>query len=116
MLSTKIRTAIIAIAASGAVAATAVAPVASANTFKMGTGHQVGETYSCAGAKTTYENYITQGELDASEGNLAGVAEDVNGASKTAETAKSAGCSWAAMISPTTSPKLVVSYPVRALS
>jgi hypothetical protein len=113
MLSTKIRNTVIALGAFAALAGT-LAPGASADyKLKYVEGHQVGPIKTrCDDLKRTYENFGTQAEEDAKNKNQAGVHSDVKGQNETAETAKAAGCGWAAMISPVSVP--IASLPVRA--
>ena len=112
----KTRTIIITLGAVCALASATLAPVASADyRQKVTTTNEVNAKHSCEDAKTTYENYGTAAELAQETADLTGFNSAVNGADKTWEVAKAHGCSWAAMSSPTTSTKTVVSYPVRAL-
>jgi hypothetical protein len=118
MLSTKIRNTVVALAASSAVlAGGTLATEAGAFTIKYGTGHQSGETYSCAGAKTTFENAGTLLESDLKSGNVTGAASDIALGNAVKETAKEKGCDWAAMTAPLSMPsvKPVITGPVYAL-
>jgi hypothetical protein len=117
MLSTKIRTAIIGLVASGAIVASTLAPVASADyKLTVTTTNEVNSNYSCENAKVTYENYGTLAESAQESGDLAGFNQAVSGATKTDEVAKAHGCSWAYMVAPkTTTIQPVKSTPVRAI-
>jgi hypothetical protein len=113
MLSTKIRTAIIGLAASGALLAGTLAPVASAD-YKLNvtTTNEVNTKYSCEDAKVTYENYGTAAEVAQENGDLTGFNGAVGGMTKTDEVAKAHGCSWAYMVAP---PKTITIRPVYSL-
>jgi hypothetical protein len=117
MLSTKIRTAIIGLVASGAIVAGTLAPVASADyKLTVTTTNEVNSNYSCENAKVTYENYGTLAESAQASGDLAGFNQAVAGATKTDEVAKAHGCSWAYMVAPkTTTIQPVKSISVRAI-
>jgi hypothetical protein len=117
MLSTKIRTAIIGLVASGAIVAGTLAPVASADyKLTVTTTNEVNSNYSCENAKVTYENYGTLAESAQESGDLAGFNQAVAGATKTDEVAKAHGCSWAYMVATkTTTIQPVKSIPVRAI-
>ena len=103
MLSTKIRTAIIGLVASGAIVAGTLAPVASADyKLTVTTTNEVNSNYSCEGAKLTYENFGTLAESAQASGDLTSFNQAVAGAAKTDEVAKAHGCGWAYMVAPTT--------------
>ena len=116
MLSTNIRTAIVVLGASCALAGT-LAPVASADyKLKVTITNEVNTKYSCEDAKGTYENYGVMAESAQEKGDLTGFNSAVNGADKTWEVAAAHGCSWAAAtVPPKAKTSLVVSSPVRAL-
>jgi hypothetical protein len=116
MLSTKIRTALIGLAASGALVAGTLAPVASADyKIKVTTTNEANSNYSCEDAKVTYENYGTLAETSQESGDLTGFNKAVDGMTKTDEVAKAHGCSWAYMVAPKTTMIQPKSLPMLAI-
>ena len=98
MLSTRIRTTIIALVASAGLAATSapLTPVASASKNTGGYQRTVGKVKAwqntCANAQISFENALTLAEVDRNGGNQAASGQDIKLAETIKDNANASGC------------------------
>ena len=98
MLSTRIRTAVIALTAACSVALASVpfTPVASATPNTHGYAKTVGKRpwhNTCANAQTSFDNAVTLAGIDADQGDTANAKKDLDLASTIYDNATASGCS-----------------------